>query len=38
MIDPSNVLQIVVGLSGVFAAGFAAGKTAAWIRAILGAA
>lgn len=38
MIDTSDALLIVSAIAGLWASGFAAGKTSAWIRAILSAA
>lgn len=38
MIDAAATLQLIAGLLGCWAIGFAAGKSAAWIRAIRGAA
>jgi hypothetical protein len=38
VIDSTAVLQLVAGLFGLWATGFAIGKSVAWIRAIRGAA
>jgi len=38
MIDSDTILRLIVGAMGIWAAGFAVGRTVAWVREILNAA